>query len=206
MGGGIGITPMISMAHSLHRMGRDFEFHYSCQREAEAAFLKDIHAAPWRDKVSLHFSDQGTRADLDLILKKHQPHWHVYTCGPDRYMAAVLMAGARNGWPDEALHKEYFSVPETADFENFDFTLKLAHSGKEIVVKADQSPTDALADAGIHVDVKCSDGICGVCKCGLVNGEVEHRDYVLSNKQRESTIILCQSRAAKPDGIIEIDL
>ena len=63
-----------------------------------------------------------------------------------------------------------------------------------------------LQDAGVHIDVKCSDGICGVCKCGVVSGEVEHRDFVLSNKQRETSLILCQSRAAKAGGILEIDL
>jgi ferredoxin len=59
---------------------------------------------------------------------------------------------------------------------------------------------------GIHIDLKCSDGICGVCKCDVFSGEVEHRDFVLSKKQRENSMILCQSRAAKPDGILEIDL
>ncbi|MEP1229502.1 MAG: reductive dehalogenase [Litorimonas sp.] len=206
MGGGIGITPMISMAHSLHRDGRDFEFHYSYKNEISAAFLDDIRSAPWFDKVHLHVSEDGTRADFDNILKGYNADWHLYTCGPDRYMAAVLMAGLKQGWPDEALHKEYFSIPETPDYENFDFTLKLKRSGRDIHVSADQSPTDALAAAGVHVDVKCSDGICGVCKCGLVKGDVEHRDFVLSNKQRETQIILCQSRAAQAGGVIEIDL
>jgi hypothetical protein len=45
-----------------------------------------------------------------------------------------------------------------------------------------------------------------VCKCGLVSGEVEHRDFVLSKAQRESEMILCQSRAQEEDGVIEIDL
>lgn len=61
-------------------------------------------------------------------------------------------------------------------------------------------------DNGIHVDMKCTNGICGVCKCGLISGNVEHRDFVLSKKQRENTIILCQSRALMQNGIIEIDL
>jgi ferredoxin len=63
-----------------------------------------------------------------------------------------------------------------------------------------------LAENGIHIDVKCSDGICGVCKCGLVSGEVEHRDFVLSKAQRKEAVILCQSRAAEKDGVIEVDL
>ena len=71
---------------------------------------------------------------------------------------------------------------------------------------ADRSATDVLAAQGVTVDVKCTDGICGVCKCGLVSGEVEHRDFVLSKAQRETAMILCRSRAATPGGIIEVDL
>ena len=71
---------------------------------------------------------------------------------------------------------------------------------------ADRTAAEVLNENGIHVDVKCSDGICGVCKCGLVSGEVEHRDFVLSKRQRENAIILCQSRAAEPGGVVEIDL
>ncbi len=45
-----------------------------------------------------------------------------------------------------------------------------------------------------------------MCKCGLVSGEVEHRDFVLSKAQRERAIILCQSRAKTENWEIEIDL
>ena len=68
---------------------------------------------------------------------------------------------------------------------------------KVIAVAADQSASDALIAAGVHVDIKCSDGICGVCKCGVTSGSIEHRDFVLSKAQREGAMILCQSRAAK---------
>lgn len=101
---------------------------------------------------------------------------------------------------------EYFSVPEVPDWVNHPFTLRLARSGRELMVPADRTATDVLAENGIHVDVKCSDGICGVCKCGLISGEVEHRDFVLSKKQRETAIILCQSRALNEGGVVEVDL
>ena len=153
----------------------------------------------------MHYSDQGTRADLSSILKYAEGR-HVYTCGPDAYMAAVLDTAKANGFPEDARHMEYFSVPEQPDYENFDFTLKLARSGREFLIPADKSATDVLQEAGVQIDVKCSDGICGVCKCGIVSGEVEHRDFVLSNKQREREIILCQSRAAQENGVLEVDL
>jgi ferredoxin len=121
-------------------------------------------------------------------------------------MMSVIEASSRQGFPEEAQHLEYFSVPELPDYENHAFILKLAQSGKEFHVPANKTATDVLAKNGIHIDLKCSDGICGVCKCRIVSGKVEHRDFVLSKKQRENSIILCQSRAADPDGILEIDL
>ena len=121
-------------------------------------------------------------------------------------MSAVMEAATKAGYPEDNRHLEYFSVPEIPDWINHDFTLKLAKSGKELLVPADRSATDILAENGVQVDVKCSDGICGVCKCGLINGDVEHRDFVLSSKQRKDNIILCQSRAADKNGVLEIDL
>ncbi|MDA5555584.1 2Fe-2S iron-sulfur cluster-binding protein [Shimia sp. MMG029] len=205
MGGGIGITPMIAFAHRLHDLGRDFALHYSASREDGAGYIADLKAMPWADKVVFHFSDKGTRADLDEILGGYQEGWHVYTCGPDRYMEGVMAAAERQGFPEEARHLEYFNVPEQPEYENFDFKLKLK-DGRELFVPADKIATDVLLENGVHVDVKCADGICGVCKCGLISGEVEHRDFVLSNKQRETSVILCQSRAKEAGGVVEIDL
>ncbi|SDX54650.1 reductive dehalogenase [Ruegeria halocynthiae] len=206
MGGGIGITPMIAFAHRLHALGKPFELHYSASTRAGAGYLDDLAAMPWADHVHYHFSDEGTRADLDVILGGYQEGWHAYTCGPDRFMDGVMQAAKAQGFPEEARHLEYFSVPEKPEYENHDFTLKLAKSGRELSVPADKDAAEVLNEAGIHVDVKCADGICGVCKCGVISGEIEHRDFVLSNKQREGAIILCQSRAAEKDGVIEIDL
>ena len=173
---------------------------------AAAGYLGDLAQVAWADRVRVHVSDEGTRADLDAVLRDPPAGGHVYTCGPDRYMSAVMEAAERQGIPEEARHLEYFSLPEVPDYENHPFTLKLARSGRTLTVPADKKATDILTEAGIAIDVKCSDGLCGVCKCGLIAGEVEHRDFVLSKKQRETEVILCQSRAADPDGVNEVDL
>lgn len=205
MGGGIGITPMIAMAHRLHKLGKPFELHYSCSREENAAFAQILADQPWSDKVSFHYSNKGARADLTETLA-YSEGAHVYTCGPDSYMQAVIEAATQNGFPEENRHLEYFSVPEQPEYENHAFTLKLAKSGRSFDIPADKTATDVLQEAGVKIDVKCSDGICGVCKCNIVSGAVEHRDFVLSNKQRETALILCQSRAAQAGGTLEIDL
>ncbi|WP_432449548.1 2Fe-2S iron-sulfur cluster-binding protein [Aliiroseovarius marinus] len=205
MGGGIGITPMIAFAHRLHALGADFALHYSASRREDAGFLDDLAAMPWADRVHFHFSNEGTRADFDAVLTDAPEGAHVYACGADRFMEAVMGAAARQGVPEDARHLEYFSAPEQPDHENHPFTLRLK-DGRKVQVSADETAAEALNAAGIHVDVKCSDGICGVCKCGVLAGAVDHRDFVLSNAQRESTMILCQSRAKDAEGEIALDL
>ncbi|WP_299866707.1 2Fe-2S iron-sulfur cluster-binding protein [uncultured Roseobacter sp.] len=206
MGGGIGVTPMMAFAYECHARGLEFELHYSASTQASAAFMDALQRVPWAEKATVHISDAGSRADLDAVLAGQGAGTHVYACGPEIYMTSVMEAAARQGIAEDAQHMEYFSVPELPDYENHDFTLRLERSGRELQVPADKSATDVLAENGIPIDVKCSDGICGVCKCGLLAGDVEHRDFVLSKKQREGAVILCQSRAAKPGGVIEIDL
>ena len=169
-------------------------------------YLSDLASFDWADRVQLHITDEGSRADLAQIMAGCREGWHVYTCGADCYMSGVMAAAERAGVPDEARHLKYFSVPELPDYVNHAFTLRLAKSGRDVLVPADKSATDMLTALGVSVDVKCSDGICGVCKCTLVSGEVEHRDFVLSKAQRSSAIILCQSRAAIKDGVVVIDM
>ena len=206
MGGGIGITPIIAMAHRLHAIGTDFAMHYSCSTRKKAGYVNDLQGFDWADRVHFHFSDEGSRVDLDEVLGSYQDNHHVYTCGPERYMQSVIEVAERQGFSEEQLHIEYFNVPELPEYENHPFKLILAKSGRVLMVPADKSATDVMTENGIQIDVKCSDGLCGVCKCNLVSGEVEHRDFVLSNAQRKTSVILCQSRAAQPDGEVVVDL
>jgi len=206
LAGGIGVTPLIAMAHRLYALGASFEFHYSCSDLADAGFTDVLAQVPWQDRIYWHLSSSGSRLDIPKKLSCAAPDTHLYTCGPDRFMNAILDAAAGCDWPDTHLHREFFSVPELPEYVNHPFTLRLRHSNRDIQVRADQSATDALLEAGVSVDVKCSDGLCGVCRCGLVSGAVEHRDFVLSKSQRSQHIILCQSRAEDADGIIEVAL
>ena len=206
MGGGIGITPMIAMAHEAFANDLDLEFHYSISSRKGAGYLEELEGVPWADKIHLHVSDEGSRANLGDVLSHYTQGDHLYTCGPAAFMDAVIDAATVAGFPESAQHVEYFEVPELPDYVNHPFKLKLARSGQIIDVPADEVATDVLIDAGVAIDVKCSDGLCGVCKCTLLSGDVEHRDFVLSAAQRNSAVILCQSRAKEAGGVIEVDL
>ncbi len=204
-GGGIGITPMIAMAHRLSSINASFELHYCISSRASAGFLQDLMSFPWADKVQIHVSDEGTRADLAQLLAGHEQSY-VYACGPDKFMDGVTQTAQSVNIPEDQIRIEYFTPPEVPEYVNHPFTMRLTKSGRTIAVSADQSASEALLAAGVPVDVKCSDGLCGVCKCGVTSGAVEHRDFVLSNAERETQFITCQSRAAEADGVLEIDL
>jgi ferredoxin len=189
----------------LHAIGKPFDLHYSAPSRAAAPFIDLLAQTPWSDRVHIHLSAENTRADMTGLIARAAKGTHVYTCGPDAFMQAVMDAGAASDLPDEALHLEYFAPPAQPEYVNHPFTLRLK-DGRDIFVAADQSASDALIAADIKLDIKCADGICGVCKCKLLSGKTEHRDFVLSAQQRETEIILCQSRAADPNGVLEIEL
>ena len=153
-----------------------------------------------------HVTADGTRADLADLTPTYRPGFKLYTCGAGRYMDAVFSTAEDKGWPEDALAREFFTVPEPPDYVNHPFTLKLAKSSKTIAVPASQSATEALAEHGIIVDTKCSDGICGVCATPYVDGNIEHRDYVLSQQERTQKVILCCSRPTEPNATLVIDL
>ena len=205
IGGGIGVTPMVAMAHELYAQGADFELHYSARNEAGAAFVERLAKVPWADRVTCHISQSGRRLDLRALLTGYNAGDHVYTCGPDAYMAAVNEAARAGGFPQEAVHQEFFVVPDQPEKESLPFKL-LLRDGRQIEVAATQSAAEALNDAGVPIDVKCSDGLCGVCKCTVLSGDVDHRDFVLSASQREASMITCCSRATEENGVIALDL
>ena len=208
LAGGIGITPLVSMAHRLHALGRPFELHYSAASRAKAGFLDELRAAPWHGRVHLHFTDEGTRADFHALLPPYEAGRHLYACGSAAYMDAAFAAATARGWPEEALHREYFSVPGDAEWVNRPFTLVLARSGRELAVPAGRRATDVLAEAGLAVDVKCTDGLCGVCAMrydAAASDPVEHRDVVLSKREREARVVLCCSRSAKEGGRLVLE-
>jgi ferredoxin-NADP reductase len=208
MAGGIGVTPMIAMAHRLHLLGKPFDFHYSAASRQTAGFLKDLAEAPWAERVQYHFKDEGRRADLMQLMPEFSAGGHVYTCGAPRFMDGVFEAASAHGWPGEALHREYFSVPEADAWMNQPFELVFKTSGRRLQVPADRSATEVLAEAGVAIDVKCSDGLCGVCARNYdaaLSDDIEHRDFVLGQKERQQKIILCCSRAQHAGGVITLN-
>ena len=204
--GGIGVTPLIAMAYRLHQINRPFQLHYCARGRETAGFIEELTSAPWAEHVTYHFSASGQRADLTEIIPGWQDDWHLYTCGPNQLMDSVFTAATDFGWPTDSLHREYFAAPANTDYKNHRFYVRIQSTDQRIAVSENQSAAEALRENGVAVELKCSDGLCGICKTPFSAGDVEHRDYVLSKEEQQTELILCCSRAQKADDEIVIDL
>jgi vanillate O-demethylase ferredoxin subunit len=111
--GGIGITPILSMAARLDELRLDFRLYYVTRSRAETAFAERI-AALVGDRLHLHHSggDPARRLDVAELLRERPPGTHVYVCGPPGLISAVR-AAARE-WPQGTVHFELFGASRPA--------------------------------------------------------------------------------------------
>lgn len=187
IGGGIGITPLLSMAESLWRRGEAFELHYSVRTRARAAFMEQLVSAPYAQRVSLHLDDGEPTQRLDVrgLLADWSAGRHLYVCGPAGLIDAVRAIARENGWPDHAVHFELFSAGPASEAPegNHPFDVRLASSGRIIRVEPHKTVVEALADAGVDIAVSCEQGVCGTCLTGVLAGVPDHRDCFLTDKE-----------------------
>lgn len=194
--GGIGITPLASMAAALKASGRPYALHYSGRSLDQLAFAPQL-AQAHGDALSLYGDDDpARRLDLRALLAGCPPSWPIYTCGPKGMIDAVRLLAADLGWHTDDVHYELFSeaVAEAGDRA---FEVELVQSGITIAVAGDTTILDAMLAAGLDPMFDCKRGDCGVCATAVIEGGVEHRDNCLSEAEKAAgkTIHICISRA-----------
>ncbi len=131
---GIGITPLLAMAHARAASGASFTLHYYVSR-AQGGRLRHRDRPPasgWnlpdpllrRGAESAPAAGAGSGApDADT---------RVYFCGPPGFMARVRDTARAVGWGEEQLHSEAFQppAPTAASAADGTFTITLASTGE----------------------------------------------------------------------------
>ncbi|MER7787702.1 PDR/VanB family oxidoreductase [Streptomyces sp. NPDC097640] len=207
--GGIGITPLIPMAAAAEAAGADWTLLYGGRTRASMAFAGQL-ADRYGSKVRLVPQDESGLLDLASHLappaSPRPEATLVYCCGPEPLLRAA--EERCRAWPSGSLHTERFhprtdapSQPATASFE-----LVLARSGLTLTVPPERSVLRTVEAAGVPVLYSCEEGTCGTCETDVVEGEVDHRDSVLTDEERESgeTMMICVSRCR--GGRLVLDL
>lgn len=204
--GGIGVTPLLSMAYELWSRGASFELHYFARSAEEMAFRSFLlERADFGGVVRLY---EGVsieeQADLLTQAAARLPDTaHVYICGPVPFMNKVEGIVEPVVGLDH-VHIEHFAAEQTATGDNRAFVVEV--DGEEYEVPADKSILSVLEEHGIEIFKSCEEGICGSCVSGVLEGVPDHRDNCLSagDKAAGTEIALCVSRASTDKLVIEL--
>jgi len=146
------------------------------------------------------------RTNLDDVLARPDAGTHLYVCGPTRFMDAALLAANRAGWKEQNLHREYFSADLLRSANDTEFVVKLASSGKSYAVGKNASVLEVLAANGIVLPRSCEQGVCGTCLTGVIAGEPDHRDRILTAEERarNDRFTPCCSRARSATLVLDL--
>ena len=203
--GGIGITPLLAMAQTLARQGLTWELHYFARSRDHIAYAEML--APLAGGVTEHLglTPEQTGDELGRITRHYAPMSHAYVCGPGPMIDAARSIAAGAGWPEDAVHFEYFkNESERDDSSAFDVTL--ARRNRTLRIGAGVSLLAGLREAGVDLPSSCEQGACGTCIAPVLDGEPDHQDVYLNDSERAAgdRLLTCVSRAR--GGPLVLDL
>ena len=203
LAGGIGVTPLLSMAEQLLLDGADFAIHLCTRSPAHTPFAARWAAEDMAGKVHFHHDngDAARRVDIAALLAATPRNAQIYVCGPGGFIDAALAAARAQGFSDSQLHREYFSAAPLAPAPgDAAFSVVLERSGLTVEVAPGVSIVEALRQRGIEVPVSCEQGVCGTCLTRVTAGTPDHRDMFLTDEEHalNDQMTLCCSRSRTP--------
>jgi ferredoxin-NADP reductase len=200
LAGGVGITPISAMAFAAAASGRDYVVHYAGRAGNMALLgeLRELHG----DR--LHVYSGGSRLDIRALFATAAAGTAVYACGPARLLDQAEAEAAAAGL---GFHAERFvAVPLRPPVWPEPFEVELQFSGLTLEVPPEKSILQVVEENGVLVPWSCSEGTCGTCETPVAEGEIDHRDSILTAQERArmDTMFICVSRAACPRLVLEL--
>ena len=197
--GGIGITPFMPMMAALNSVRRHWKLQNCAKTKERAPLLGEIEvlASVGFGELTLHLTSQtgGRHLDLKAAFAGLPEASHVYCCGPSGMLSEFLSAAASAGLAPDRIHVEYFANEIEAATEG-GFTVVLQKSGKELFVKPGETILDTIRGCRNRgPSILQLEGLCGSCETRVIEGVPDHRDIVLSERDRQSgrTMMICCS-------------
>jgi ferredoxin-NADP reductase len=203
--GGIGITPILSMARFLDKSSLPYEMHYFARKAENLAFGSELSVLHGQIDKHIGLSRDAIKATIAEALGPHQFANHVYICGPGAMLEMVQETAAALGWPDEAIHFEYFQNDKIIDASSA-FDIELARSAMTLHVPSGKTILEVMREAGLTVPSSCEQGACGTCLTTVMEGEVDHQDVYLNKTEKASNtcMMTCVSRAKSGRLVLDI--
>ncbi len=201
--GGIGVTPFLSLIPALAAdPSLDWTLHMiyagACPFGEE---LRRLDAG--RGRVILHDTRRHGRPCVRQLVGAPRDHVFVACCGPIGLTSAFEHATA--DWPADQAHIERFVAPlPSVPADARPYRLVLAKSGRSVQAQAGETVLHALKTLDVDVDTSCESGICGACKVHWLSGQPIHRDLVLSEAERQQTLLACVATADGGELVVDL--
>ncbi|MFF8727721.1 PDR/VanB family oxidoreductase [Streptomyces sp. NPDC015171] len=195
--GGIGITPVLPMLRALPD-GAEWRLLYAGRTRASMPFLEELRELAG-DRMTVVAEDTDGRPDLAALFAGTPGGTAVYCCGPEGLMAAVEEALPEG----TALHLERFA-PRTTAGGDTEFELELRRSGRTLTVPAGSTVLAAVRRELPDTLYSCEQGFCGTCQQRVLEGEIEHRDELLTDEERHDSMLICVSRARSDRLVLDM--
>jgi ferredoxin-NADP reductase len=206
LAGGIGVTPLLAMAREVSRRGESWTFVYGGRSRAHMAFLDALSALPGGE-LQIVPQDEAGLPNLAAAFAVLPPGAAAYCCGPSPMLDAALAAGGQTR-PDIPVRLERFIAPPRAGDPSEDqgFEVELARSNVTVTVPPGVSVLDAVRAEIPGVMSSCEQGICSACETAVLAGLPDHRDSVLTPKERAANdyMMICVSRALTPRLVLDL--
>ena len=205
LAGGIGITPLLSMAQALDRMSLPFELHCFAQSAEHIAFGDVVDGLGASVVRHLGLSPEETVAEIRRLVAVYDTFVNLYVCGPGPMLEAVRREAASAGWPDDAVHFEYFKNTNEID-DSSTFEVALARSALTLTVPSGATILEVLREHGVLLPSSCEQGACGTCVAAVLEGEPDHQDVYLNDSDHRASdrIMTCVSRSRSDRLVLDL--
>ncbi len=205
LAGGIGATPLLSMAQALAVGGPPFELHLFVQSHEHVPFPEIVGLLGPAVTLHVGLTPEETGAAIERVLGPFQPLAQLYVCGPGPMIGRTCDLAAALGWPEDAVHFEYFKNTRDVDLTS-SFEVELARSGLSVPVPPGRSILEVVREHGVHVDSSCEQGACGSCLVTVLDGTPDHQDVYLRPSEHAAgdRMMVCVSRSLSPRLVLDL--
>ncbi len=185
--GGIGVTPLVSMAKALAARNAPLHMRYAASSQPELAYAAQLSAS-LGDRLQTVW---GQHLDLTADIAQLPAGGQLYVCGPQPMLEAARRAWAVAGRSAADLRFETFG--SSGQFATQAFRVQIPRHALDVMVPADSSLLDVLEAAGVQTLSGCKRGECGLCAMDVlaVAGAIDHRDVYLSEYERQANTRIC---------------
>lgn len=202
LAGGIGVTPLISMATALKDAGQPVTFHYA-GRSAGVMVYTDALAQSFGASFHMHCDDAESALDLDAVIRSVGDA-HLYVCGPRGMIDAARAKAEAAGVPSDRIHFELFEAASSQEGDSA-FEVQI-NDGSVFTIPPGKTIIEVLEENDVDVMYDCQRGDCGICQTDVIDGTPDHRDVVLSDAERAAGDVMqiCVSRAKSARLVLDI--